>query len=77
MGQVVDLDLHRRVWMTCKEVCRACGHAEICRVHIEADLDRLECSLCHEMASAVTHLDIDPDGPAYVWTPRLEQVKSV
>lgn len=77
MARVFELDDHRPVWMTCKEVCRSCGHAELARVHIDADLDRLECAGCHEMTSAVTHLDIAPDSPDYVWVPRMELARSV
>lgn len=69
-SNIIDLDMHRKVWVTCKETCRSCGHEETCKVHLEADLDRLECPKCHEMTSAVTHIDVDPDGQEYVWQER-------
>jgi hypothetical protein len=75
LAEVIDLELHRPVWVTCKEVCRACGLEQTSSVHLEADWDRLECSGCHAMESAVTHFDAEPDNPEYVWRPRIELAK--
>lgn len=75
-AEVIDLDQHRPVWVTCRETCRACGQEDKSSVHLEADWDRLECSSCHQMTSSVTHFDADPDNAEYVWRPRVDLVRS-
>lgn len=74
-SEVVDLEAHRMVWATARERCRECGAECIGCVHIESDLDRLECAKCGQMTSAVTHFDVDPEGGEYRWQPRLEALE--
>jgi len=70
-AEIIDLETWRAVWIVVREACRACGHRSVSIVHGKADMDRLECSRCHEMASGVTHW-IQEDGSS---VPRLDEAK--
>jgi len=59
-GKLIELDDHRKVWMTVKEKC-PCGHSCIGVVHQDSDLNHLECARCGRMTSVATMVFADND----------------
>lgn len=56
MGDVIDLDDHRAIWMNVRERCTSCGKECVGTVPQGCDLDALECGGCGLMTSRATHV---------------------